>query len=156
MGLEFRKKDKNNKNLINFNVANVLRLDENIYLPEKTKLNNKRSDIFGNLNYNLNNYLDLGYFFSYDKYLKYSNLEGLNLDLSLNNFFTNIYYYAEDNDLGNKETVRNKSDFLINKEHKISFDISKDLVDDFTQYYDLIYEYKNDCLSLSLNYNKSF
>ena len=58
--------------------------------------------------------------------------------------------------MGNKETVRNKSDFLINKEHKISFDISKDLVDDFTQYYDLIYEYKNDCLSLSLNYNKSF
>ena len=156
LGLEFRKQDNNNKDLINFNVANVLRLDENIYLPEKTKLNNKRSDIFGNLNYNLNNYLDLGYFFSYDKDLKYSNLEGLNLDLSLNNFFTNIYYYAEDNDLGNKETVRNKSDFLINKEHKISFDISKDLVDDFTQYYDLIYEYKNDCLSLSLNYNKSF
>ena len=86
MGLEFRKQDNNYKDLINFNVANVLRLDENIYLPEKTKLNNKRSDIFGNLNYNLNNYLDLGYFFSYDKDLKYSNLEGLNLDLSLNNF----------------------------------------------------------------------
>ena len=44
----------------------------------------KNVDIFGNLNYNLNNYLDLGYFFSYDKDLKYSNLEGLNLDLSLN------------------------------------------------------------------------
>ena len=71
LGLEFRKQDNNNKNLINFNVANVLRLDENIYLPEKTKLNNKRSDIFGNLNYNLNNYLDLRrYFFSYDKDLK--------------------------------------------------------------------------------------
>ena len=98
----------------------------------------------------------MGYIFSYDKDIKYSNLDGLNMDLSLNNFFTNIYYYAEDNDLDNKETVRSKSDYIINKENKISFDISKDLRDDFTQYYDLIYEYKNDCLSLSFNYNKSF
>ena len=88
--------------------------------------------------------------------MKYSNLDGLNLDLILNNFITNVYYYAEDNDLGNKETIRSKSDFNINNQHKIGFDISKDLRDDFTQYYDLVYEYKNDCLSLSLNYNKSF
>mgnify|MGYP004158321857 CR=1 FL=1 len=27
---------------------------------------------------------------------------------------------------------------------------------DFTQYYDFIYEYKTDCISISLNYNKSF
>ena len=33
------------------------------------------------------------------------------------------------------------------KKIKFKFNISKDLKDDFTQYYDLIYEYKNDCLS---------
>ena len=156
LGLEYKRQNNKREDIFDFKVANVLRLDENIYLPKKTKLNNKRSDIFGELNFNFNNNFNMGYIFSYDKDIKYSNLDGLNMDLSLNNFFTNIYYYAEDNDLDNKETVRSKSDYIINKENKISFDISKDLRDDFTQYYDLIYEYKNDCLSLSFNYNKSF
>ena len=156
LGIEFKKQDINKNNIFDFRLANVLRLDENIYLPKKSRLNNKRSDFVGDINYNLSSNLKMGYFFSYDKDLKYSNLDGLNLDLILNNFITNVYYYAEDNDLGNKETIRSKSDFNINNQHKIGFDISKDLRDDFTQYYDLVYEYKNDCLSLSLNYNKSF
>ena len=36
------------------------------------------------------------------------------------------------------------------------FEISKDLKDNFTQYYDLTYKYETDCLSLNLNFNKSF
>ena len=38
----------------------------------------------------------------------------------------------------------------------LSFEITKDLKEDFTQYYDLIYTYKTDCISINLNYNKSF
>ena len=40
--------------------------------------------------------------------------------------------------------------------NKFSFNLAKNLQEDFTQYYDFIYEYINDCISLSLNYNKSF
>ena len=54
-----------------------------ISIYRKTKLNNKRSDIFGILNYNLY-HLDL--LFSYDKDLKYSNYR-VKSDLSLNNFY---------------------------------------------------------------------
>ena len=48
---------------------------KNIKLPSKSKLNKTRSDIFGDLNYNFNENLNLGYYFSYDRDLKYSNLD---------------------------------------------------------------------------------
>ena len=44
----------------------------------------------------------------------------------------------------------------INDENKLKFEISKDLKDDFTQYYDLLYLYETDCISFNINYNKSF
>ena len=74
----------------------------------------------------------------------------------MNNFLTNFYYYTEDNDIGNNEILSNNTTFKINDENKFKFNTRKDLKDDFTQYYNLMYEYLTDCLSINLNYNKSF
>ena len=65
----------------------------------------------GNLNYNFNNNLKFGYYFSYDRDLKYSNLEQIKFRFKVNNFFTNFYYYTEDNDFGNKENIKNNSKY---------------------------------------------
>ena len=79
------------KNIYNFKIANVLRINENSKLPKKSKLNEKRSDIFGNLNYNINENLKLGYKFSYDNNMKYSNLEAIDLEFINNK--TSIKFY---------------------------------------------------------------
>ena len=55
-----------------------------------------------------------------------------------------------------KKIFKNNTTINFNKENKLSFETSKDLKDDFTEYYDLIYEYKTDCISINFNYNKSF
>ena len=34
--------------------------------------------------------------------------------------------------------------------------MTKDLANDFTQYYDVMYTYYTDCISINFNYNKSF
>ena len=156
VGLEFNRDENYSSKSIHFKIANVLKLEENNNLPFKSKLNKTRSDIFGNLNYNLSDKTNLGYFFSYDRDLKYSNMEELNIEFGLENFMTNFSYYSEDNDIGNKENLKNKSEFNIDNENKLSFEITKNLKEDFTQYYDLIYTYQTDCLSIDLNYNKSF
>ena len=156
LGLEFMRNDLTDKNILDFKIANVIKNKENYYLPAKSKLNKTRSDIFGELNYKFNENSKIGYSFSYDKDLEYSNLEQINLEFGLNNFFTDFSYYIENNDIGNKENFKNKSYFTINKENKLSFEIAKNLKDDFTQYYDLIYEYQTDCISMNFKYNKSF
>ena len=156
MGLEFKRIDEDGSDIIDFRIANVLKSKENIKLPTKSKLNKTRSDLFGSLGYNLNNNLKIGYDFSYDRDLDYSNLNGLNFDFNLNNIFTNFYYYSTDNDLGLSETISNSTIINFNDENSLEFNTTKDLIDDFTEYYNLMYSYLTDCISINLNYNKSF
>ncbi len=156
LGLEFKRNNNTGLNNFDLKIANNLRFNENRQLPSISKLNKTRSDIFGNLNYRINNDFKIRYFFSYDRDLEYSNLEQINLEYGVNNFFTNFSYYTEDNDIGNKENIKNFSRYKLNNENKISFQMNKDLKDDFTQYYNLIYTYETDCISINFNYNKSF
>ena len=44
----------------------------------------------------------------------------------------------------------------MNKENTLTFTTSKNLRDDFTEFYNLLYEYKTDCLSINLDYSRSF
>ena len=156
LGLEFKKNYIDGSNILDFKIANVLRRKADASLPKKSKLNKTRSDIFGSLDYNIKENIKLGYYFSYNKDLDYSNLDQINFDFGINNFFSSISYYIEHNDLNEVENVKNKSSYIFNKENKFSFEISKDLEDDFTQYYNLIYTYKTDCISINLNYNNTF
>ena len=156
LGLEFKRLNNLSSDVLDLKVANVIKPNEDYRMPTKSKLNKKRSDIFGNLNYRMNNNTTINYIFSYDKDLKYSNLDQIGIDFSVNNFLTNISYYSEQNDLPDAENVKNYSEYSINDENKLKFEISKDLNDNFTEYYDLIYSHETDCIALSLNFNKSF
>ena len=156
LGLEFKRTDNFGLDILDFKFANVIKNNENYKMPSMSKLNKKRSDIFGNFNFRPSNNLKLEYNFSYDKDLKYSNRDQLGIDFSVNNFLTNISYYSVHNDLPEQESIKNTNTFKLDNENIFMFEISKDLKDNFTQYYDLTYKYETDCLSLNLNFNKSF
>ena len=156
LGLEFKRTDNFGLDILDFRFANVIKNNENYKMPAKSKLNKKKSDIFGNFNFRPSNNLKLEYYFSYDKDLKYSNRDQLGIDFSVNNFLTNISYYSVHNDLPEQESIKNTNTFKLDNENIFMFEISKDLKDNFTQYYDLTYKYETDCLSLNLNFNKSF
>ncbi len=156
LGLEFKRNDLNGKEIIDFKIANVIKSKENHKLPTKSKLNKTRSDIFGSIYYNLSENLKFGYDYSYNRDLKYSNLEGLNLDININNIFTNFYYYTTDNELGNNENISNETIINIDEENKFKFNTTKDLINNFTEFYNFIYSHETDCISLNLEYNKSF
>ena len=53
-----------------------------------------------------------------------------------------------------------KKDFLIinftGKNNSIGFGTSKNLDNDITNYYNLIYEYENDCMTAAIEYNKNY
>ena len=156
IGLEFKRKTNEGSDVLDFKLANILKPNKDYRMPVKSKLNQKRSDILGELNYNLNEYLNFGYYFSYDKDLKYSNRDQLGLNLNVNNFLTNISYYSEHNDLPDTETVKTTNKFYYDKENIFGLELSKDLSENFTQYYNLMYTHETDCISFNLNYNKSF
>ena len=63
---------------------------------------------------------------------------------------------SEDNEIGNTETVSNTSSYNFNRENKVSFNTTKNLKTDFTEYYNLSYKYQTDCLIASVKYTKKF
>ena len=156
LGFEYLKQDNNNNNFFEFKIANSLRDKKNSNLPIKSNLSEKRSDIVGKASYIPNKFLSLDYSFSYDNNFKSSNYDALSLNADFNLFSTSFNFLSEDDQISDNEILTNTSNIQISEEKSIKFNITKNLKNDFTEFYDLIYQYETDCLKISLDYNKKF
>ena len=156
MGSEFAYLSDKQEEIFNLSIANVFRNSKDQDLPDKSTLGNTRSDIFGLLKYKPSNLFDLEYEFSLDKNLNDSNFDLIRTNFTINNFVTSFEFMEEDNIIGNKSYITNKSKIAFDKNNFLSFETSKNLDKNLTDYYNLIYEYKNDCLAAALEYNKTF
>ncbi len=125
-------------------------------LPNKSKLNQTRSDIVGELEYKANNFIDLNYKFSFDRDLHHSNYDSIGSTFTINNFVTTFDYLIERNDLPDNEVITATSSYDFTDRSNLKFKTRKDLDKDFTEYYNLIYTYKTDCLEANFEYNKKF
>ena len=156
LGLEYEIRNLEDKRIVGFNIANSISDKKNSNLPTKSTLNKTRSDFVGNLSYSPNNILDFNYNFSYDKNFNSSNYDSITASINLNNFITNFNFLSEDGNIGNNEIISNTSILKLNDENSLKFKTSKDLKNDFTEYYNLIYSYETDCLIASAEFNKKF
>ena len=156
LGLEYEKRNQTEKKIIGFNIANSIRNKKNENLPKKSKLNKTRTDFVGNLSYYPNDILNFDYNFSYDSNFDGSNYDSVSTSISLNNFYTSFDFLSLDRELGDNEIISNRTKYDFNKENSLTFKTSKNLKNDFTEYYNLIYAYETDCLTASLDFNKKF
>ncbi len=156
LGLEYEKNNIEDKKILGFNIANSISDKKNDNLPSKSKLNKTRSDFVGNLFYSPNDILNFNYNFSYDKNFGGSNYDSISTTINVNNFITNFNFLSEDGEIGNNEVISNTTTYKFNSENSLQFQTSKDLKNDFTEYYNLIYTYETDCLIASAEYGKKF
>ena len=89
------------------------------------------------------------------------NLEDSNYDLvkaniNINNFVTSFEFLEEDNYLNESSYIKNTTKFNFDNNNSIGLGTSKNLDKNITNYYNLIYEYENDCLTAAIEYNKSY
>ncbi len=156
LGIEYEKQNLENQKILGVNLGSVLKNKKNNDLPSKTKLDQTRSDIIGSIFYQPNKNIELIYDFSYDRDLDYSNYDSIKAIFGINKFVTSFDYITENHDFGDSELITNDTSYEFTKEHQISFNTTKDLKDDFTQFYKLSYEYETDCLLASFEYQKKF
>ncbi len=154
LGLEFEKQNFENEKIFGFNIGNVIKDEKNMSMPKG--LNQTRSEIVGNISYIPNKNLNLEYNFSYDRDLDFSNYDAISAKLGSNKVITTFNYVTENHELGDSESISNATSLELGNEHYIQFNTAKDLKTDFTQYYQLAYEYETDCLSASFEYQKTF
>ena len=156
-GVEFLKTDKySEKDFFGAKIANIFRVEENKNLPNNSKLGEKTSDIVGAINFNPNNVFKIKYDFSVDDNLKDNNYELLTTEFKVNNFVTSFEYLNENNTSGKESYLTNKTSYTINDSKSLIFERRENKKTKLTEFYNLIYQYRNDCLIAALEYNKNY
>ena len=155
-GNEFSLQNKDNKDLFSFNIATVLRDTKNTRLPESSTIGRKNSDIFGDINFNVNEFIDLDYNFALDNNFKTSNFNQIKTTLNFYNFISTFDFLERNNITGSESYISNETKLKINKSSSLSFKTRKNKNTDLTEYYNLLYEYKNDCLTAGIEFKKDF
>ena len=116
----------------------------------------KHSDFVGGITFNPNNIFGLSYDFSYDNNLKHSNYDSLKTKFEVNNFFTEFEFLEENNLIGSESYIANKSTLNLSNDQLLSYSTRRNRRTNLTEYYNLMYEYKNDCLVASIKYKKEY
>ena len=157
LGGEYSLKAKESGNdIIKAGLATVLRDDEEANLPTKSTLNNKGSDFIGSLMFEPNSNLKFDYNFSIDSDFESSNFNLFKADISVNKFVTSFEFLQEDDEVGSESYLFNETSYNFNGANSLKYRTRRNEKTDFTEFYNLIYEYKNDCLTASVQYNKDY
>ena len=147
---------KTNEDYLNFEIASLLRIKENPDLPVSSTIGKKMSDIYGNIAIYPNKNLSLKYDFSIDNNFDKTNYDSISTKFKINKFVTSFEYSDEKNNSINESFTSNSSSFEIDENNSISFNARRNNEKSATEFYNLIYSYKNDCLVASLKFNKEF
>ena len=173
LGLDYKKEyNIKNKNLntqdvndfFEFKLATSIRDEVENYLPTSTTLNKKYSNLFGSIK---NHYfadtekslvdsLKVDYYFSLNNGLNDLEYNSLNGELVFNDFTTSIKFIEENGPVGNSNVMENSFSYKFDDLNHLSFKTRRNRKINLTEYYDLMYEYKNDCLTAGIKYKKTY
>ena len=142
--------------IFNFKVANNFRFEKNDDLPRKNQIGEKTSNIFSEITFNPNEFFTTNYNSSMRNNLRDTDYENLITEFRVNNFVTTFDYLNENNTSAKNSYIQNKSTFSLDDNNSLSFSTRKNKSTDLTEYYNFMYQYKNDCLAASIEYNKDY
>jgi LPS-assembly protein len=156
LGFDYLVTSKENREFFSSNLGQIFRDKNDDKLPIKTSMNNKSSDIIGNIKFIPTDNFILDYNFNADNNLDTINYSFLSAEFSVNNFITSFEYLEENNNISAESYFSRKISYKLNEKNLFSFNTRRNRKRDLTEFYNLIYEYKNDCLVAAIEYNKEY
>ena len=156
IGGNYTLKNTNNNEIFNFSAGQVYRVNENSDLPVVSSIGKKTSDLIGQLKFAPSDVFNINYSFSIDNNFNKSNHNFSQMNFNFNTFNSSFEFLSSNNELGDKSYISNETKINLKDNSSIAFGTNKNLDIDMTEYYNLIYEYKNDCLTAAIEYKKLF
>ena len=157
LGLEYKKTKLSDINkYFEAKIATIYRDKNEEFIPSSSGINNKNTNFFGTIS---NNFFDIGsisYDFIIDNNLNDFEYNSISTSLDYKNFNTTFNFIEENGIVGDTNTLENTTTYKFNEQNYLSFNTRRNRKIDLTEYYNLIYEYKNDCLVAGIKYNKSY
>ena len=155
LGADYKLANDNGE-IFSLSGGQVFRLKEEKDIPKTSTIGNKRSDIIGNLKFTPSDVFNLDYSFSISNDLNDLNYNYAETKFLVNNFVTSFKYLSDSNSIDNRSYISNTTKYSFDKNNSFGFTTNKNLESNLTEYYDLVYEYRNDCLKASVEYKKTF
>ena len=156
MGTEYNLGRKNGYEVLSMSLAQIYRDINEEKLPTISKMNTKSSDIVGAIKFIPNNYVNFDYDFSLDNNLKTSNYNMAKSTVSINNFITSFEFLEENNEIGSESYFSNETSLAFNNNNKLLYRERTNRKTKLKEFYNLVYQYANDCLVAAIEYNKDY
>ncbi len=161
IGFDYKKNQLNDDGSIadekfSFSAGQVISADENMDIPSSTSLDQRFSDLVGETRLKISDHFNLNYNFAIDQSYNEINYSEVGADLDLGKFNFNLSYLEEKNHIGKQEYVESSADFTINESSKLSFSTKRNLLTSSAEFYNLSYDYMNDCLKAGIVFRREF
>ena len=163
MGFDFKKekiitKDKIEETIdyFEFKLATIFRKDHEKDIPINSTLDKRKSNIFGQLNYKPTNNILLNYDFAMNNDMNKFEYNSINTKINFTKFSTQFNFLEEVGKISKSNLIENISSYDFNNENTLSFGTRRNRDLNLTEYYNLVYQYRNDCLIAGIEYKKNY
>ena len=160
LGFDFKinnlTKNKEIKNeQFKFSLGQIISAEENRDMPSKSTLNEKMSDIIGETSFSFNENTKITNNFLLDQNLQKFNKNQIDLDVVYPQTSFNISFLEESQHIGNAKYLQTNAGFNFNN-GLISIGAKRNLLSNSAEFYNLSYEYINDCLKAGVAFRREF
>ncbi len=139
-----------------FSLAQIINEKENKKMSDKSSLNEKLSDIVSSSNLKLTDNFEVKYNFSLDQNYNDFNYNEIGANYKNGPLNLSFDYLNENKHIGNQDYFKTEINLKNKDKGLISFKAKRNLITNSSEFYNLSYEYINDCLRAGLVYRREF
>jgi len=160
LGIEYEKnllnEDKTpGSKKITFKVGQIINAEEDMDKPAESSLDQRFSDVVGESSFALTDNLNLDYNFNLDQNYKDFVQHEISSDLIAGPAKFNVSYLEQKEHIGIKNYISTEVGLDLNNT-ELTFGTKRNIVTNSFEFYNLAYNYKNDCLKAGLVYRREF
>jgi LPS-assembly protein len=156
LGFDYDLFKKDDSRILSSSLGQIFKDKNDHKLPITSTMQNKSSDIVGQIIFTPNDKIGINYNYSADNNLDTMNYNFLETELKINNFVASFDFLEENNEIGSDSYFSRDIGYKLDQNNMISYATRRNRKTDLTEYYNLIYQYKNDCLVAAIEYNKNY
>ncbi len=156
-GIDFKKEMKEDiDKYFEIKFATVLRDNEENKIPVSSSLNRSSSNLFGSVENSFSEFFSLNYDFAIDNDFNKFEHNAIEAEFTVNNFVSTFNFLEKAGETGDVNTIENTTKISFDNQNSLVFKTRRNRKISLTEYYDLVYEYQNDCLTAGIKYRKTY
>ena len=157
LGIDFKKEKKEDiEKYFEIKFATVLRDSKENKIPTSSSLNRSNSNLFGSVENSFSEFFSFNYDFALDNDFNKFEHNAIETEFTVNNFVTTFNFLEKSGEMGNVNTIENITKLNFDSQNSLIFKTRRNRKISLTEYYDLVYEYQNDCLTAGIKYRKTY